>query len=128
MRTSLFSAPSHTVALVRLMLACLMLCTHVGNTYAQEAPAAPASPTLTGTVKWFNDPKGYGFIVPDDGGDDVYVHHSRIETEGFRTLKKGDRVRFMVTVGRKFREASNVELIPDENRRSPSEPSKKAKP
>lgn len=49
---------------------------------------------MNGTVKWFNDGKGYGFIANDEGGDDVFVHFSAIQTEGFRTLKEGQKVSF----------------------------------
>lgn len=49
---------------------------------------------MNGTVKWFNDGKGYGFIANDEGGDDVFVHFSAIQTEGFRTLKEGQKVTF----------------------------------
>ena len=49
---------------------------------------------MNGTVRWFNDGKGYGFIANDDGGDDVFVHFSAIQTEGFRTLKEGQKVTF----------------------------------
>ena len=48
----------------------------------------------TGTVKWFNEQKGFGFITPDDGGKDLFVHHSNIESTGFRTLKDGQQVEF----------------------------------
>ena len=49
---------------------------------------------MNGTVRWFNDGKGYGFIANDEGGDDVFVHFSAIQTEGFRTLKEGQKVTF----------------------------------
>jgi CspA family cold shock protein len=62
----------------------------------------------TGTVKWFNEVKGFGFITPDDGGEDLFVHHTRIEMEGFRTLKQGQRVQFETGQGRKGVEATNV--------------------
>lgn len=51
-------------------------------------------PMQTGTVKWFNNDKGYGFITPEDGGSDVFVHHSAIEIKGYRTLAEGVRVEF----------------------------------
>lgn len=61
-----------------------------------------------GTVKWFNDRKGYGFISPDDSSEDVFVHHSEIKTEGFRTLDEGEIVEFEVAPGRKGMQAVNV--------------------
>lgn len=61
-----------------------------------------------GTVKWFNDQKGFGFIAPDDGGDDCFVHHSSITMEGFRTLQEGQKVEFEMTEGPKGFQASNV--------------------
>lgn len=60
-----------------------------------------------GTVKWFNDAKGFGFIE-QESGDDVFVHHSEIQGEGFKTLAEGDRVIFDVTQGQKGPQASNV--------------------
>ncbi len=60
-----------------------------------------------GTVKWFNDAKGYGFIS-QDGGEDVFVHHTAISMDGFRTLKEGERVEFDVTQGPKGLQAANV--------------------
>ena len=60
-----------------------------------------------GTVKWFNDAKGFGFIE-QAGGDDVFVHHSEIQGEGFKSLAEGDRVIFDVTQGQKGPQASNV--------------------
>jgi CspA family cold shock protein len=62
----------------------------------------------TGTVKWFNDQKGFGFITPEDGGRDCFVHHSAIQAQGFRTLAEGDRVEFEVTEGEKGPAAENV--------------------
>ncbi len=62
----------------------------------------------TGTVKWFNDQKGFGFITPEDGGRDCFVHHSAIQSQGFRTLAEGDRVEFEVTEGAKGPAAENV--------------------
>jgi CspA family cold shock protein len=65
----------------------------------------------TGTVKWFNDAKGYGFIAPDDGAKDVFVHHSAIAGEGFKTLAEGARVEFEVREGAKGPEAANVVTV-----------------
>lgn len=62
----------------------------------------------TGTVKWFNDQKGFGFITPDDGGKDCFVHHSAIQAQGFRTLGEGDKVEFEITQGQKGPAAENV--------------------
>jgi CspA family cold shock protein len=62
----------------------------------------------TGIVKWFNDQKGYGFITPDEGGKDVFVHHSSIVGDGFKTLAEGAKVEFEVAQGQKGPEAKNV--------------------
>jgi len=61
-----------------------------------------------GTVKWFDEKKGFGFIVPEDGGADLFVHHSNIVTEGFRTLKDGQKVEFEAAQGKKGLEATEV--------------------
>ncbi len=65
----------------------------------------------TGSVKWFSDKKGYGFIVPDDGGEDLFVHHSNIDMDGFRTLQEGQKVEFTAAQGRKGPEATKVHAV-----------------
>ena len=62
-----------------------------------------------GTVKWFNDAKGYGFITPDDGSEDLFAHFSAIQMNGFKTLKEGQKVSFEVTQGPKGKQASNIQ-------------------
>ncbi len=69
----------------------------------------------TGTVKWFNAEKGYGFITQDDGGPDVFVHFSAIQGEGYRNLDEGMKVEFDVTQGQKGPQASNVRPVVDQN-------------
>jgi CspA family cold shock protein len=64
----------------------------------------------TGTVKWFNDAKGYGFITPDGGGEDLFAHFSAINASGFKTLKEGQKVTFDITDGNKGKkQASNIQ-------------------
>lgn len=65
-----------------------------------------------GTVKWFNESKGFGFIAPSEGGDDVFVHFSAISASGFRTLNEGQAVKFDVERGPKGLQARNVTLEP----------------
>lgn len=61
-----------------------------------------------GTVKWFNDAKGFGFITPAQGGEDLFAHFSAIQGDGFKTLKEGQQVTFDVTTGQKGLQASNI--------------------
>ena len=63
---------------------------------------------MTGTVKWFNDQKGFGFIKPDEDGKDIFVHHTAIVMNGFRTLAEGERVKFDLEDGPKGRQAVRV--------------------
>jgi cold shock protein len=62
----------------------------------------------TGVVKWFNDSKGFGFITPDGGGEDLFANFSAIQMNGFKTLKEGQKVQFDVTQGPKGKQASNI--------------------
>ena len=62
----------------------------------------------TGSVKWFNDAKGFGFITPDEGGEDLFAHFSSVQTQGFKTLKEGQKVSFDVVQGPKGKQASNI--------------------
>ncbi len=65
----------------------------------------------SGTVKWFNDAKGIGFITQDGGGEDVFVHHTAIQAVGFRSLQEGQRVEFEVKKGPKGLQAANVKAV-----------------
>ena len=65
----------------------------------------------TGTVKWFSDEKGFGFITPDDSGKDLFVHHSAIQADGFRSLPEGAKVTYEAEQGPKGPAAANVQLI-----------------
>ncbi len=65
----------------------------------------------TGVVKWFNDAKGYGFISPDDGSEDLFAHFSEIQMDGFHTLKEGQAVEFEVTQGPKGLQASKISAV-----------------
>jgi CspA family cold shock protein len=82
--------------------------------FASFASSAPQSTQAveenmaTGTVKWFNDDKGFGFITPEDGGKDLFVHHSAIQGEGFRSLAEGAKVSYEAEQGPKGPNATNV--------------------
>jgi cold shock protein len=65
----------------------------------------------TGTVKWFNETKGFGFIKPDDGGADLFAHYSGIKSKGFRTLKENQRVEYQVQQGQKGPQAVEIDVI-----------------
>lgn len=75
---------------------------------ADNSPVTDNLTKVTGTVKWFNDSKGYGFITPDGGGDDLFAHFSSIQMGGFKTLKEGQRVRFEIGAGPKGKQALNI--------------------
>ncbi|WP_430233894.1 cold-shock protein [Nitrosomonas communis] len=64
-----------------------------------------------GTVKWFNDAKGYGFITPDEGGEDLFAHFSAINSNGFKSLKEAERVTFEVATGPKGKQAANIRSL-----------------
>ena len=65
----------------------------------------------TGTVKWFNDAKGFGFITPADGGKDLFAHHTEIQASGFKSLKEGQAVEFEVTQGQKGPAAAKIRAV-----------------
>jgi CspA family cold shock protein len=67
----------------------------------------------TGTVKWFNNAKGFGFIAPSDGGEDLFAHFSAIEVDGFKTLKEGQKVQFEVEQGAKGKSAVHIQPLGD---------------
>ena len=68
-------------------------------------------PLVSGTVKWFNETKGFGFISPDGGGEDLFAHFSAIQSSGFKTLKENQKVSFEVVQGPKGKQASNIRAM-----------------
>jgi cold shock protein len=82
-----------------------------GGTVRPERSQERSVQMASGTVKWFNDAKGFGFISQDGGGEDVFVHHTAIQSEGFRSLQEGQRVEFEVKKGPKGLQAENVRPV-----------------
>lgn len=80
----------------------------IQRTHAEACKEGSSIMSTTGKVKWFNEAKGYGFIEPDGGGRDVFVHYSAIQGEGFKTLSEGQVVQFDIIQGEKGPQASNV--------------------
>ena len=74
-------------------------------------PAFQGEDVAVGTVKWFNADKGFGFIAQDGGGDDVFVHFSAIQSDGYRSLEENQRVEFEITRGQKGPQAENVRVV-----------------
>lgn len=74
----------------------------------------------TGTVKWFNNAKGFGFILPEGGGEDLFAHYSAIEMDGYKTLKAGQAVSFEVVKGEKGYHANHIRVMPNAEARKPS--------
>ncbi len=64
-----------------------------------------------GTVKWFSEQKGYGFVSPDEGGEDIFVHYTAVEGEGYRSLEEGERISYEPTRGRKGKQAVDVRRV-----------------
>jgi cold shock protein len=74
-------------------------------------PLGIGNPRISGTVKWFDNARGYGFIAPDGGGKDIFVHHTAIDMDGYKTLKESQRVTFAVVRGGKGPQADEVSVI-----------------
>jgi cold shock protein len=79
---------------------------HMSDMTATSVPGDATK--LTGTVKWFNDAKGFGFITPDDGGEDIFAHFSSIQMSGFKILKKDQKVAYEIIQGPKGKQALNI--------------------
>jgi CspA family cold shock protein len=82
--------------------------TRRGNVHKTNIDPGTGKGMATGTVKWFNDAKGVGFITPEDGGEDLFAHFSAIQMNGFKSLKEGQKVQFDVVQGPKGKQASNI--------------------
>jgi CspA family cold shock protein len=79
--------------------------------YRKKVAQPEGGAMATGTVKWFNDAKGFGFITPDDGGDDLFAHFSEVKAEGFKSLQEGQKVSFEVKQGPKGKQAANIKPV-----------------
>jgi CspA family cold shock protein len=92
-------------------VAALLILASTASAFAPAAfaPRSTMSLGATGTVKWFNEEKGFGFITQDDGGDDVFAHFSAIQSEGYKTLTEGSKVTFVVEQGQKGLCAAQIE-------------------
>ena len=90
---------------------CFLAVVMIGDMGIQEGISEEVNVVAEGTVRWFNDKKGFGFIEQDDDGGDVFVHQSSIDMPGFRTLHEGDRVSFEVEEGSKGPAAKNVKKL-----------------
>jgi cold shock protein len=88
-------------------------------------PNKKAKIMATGIVKWFNDAKGFGFITPDEGGSDVFIHFSAIAMDGYKTLKQGSQVSFDLTEGPKGLHAQNIVTIAPPETSAPEVPRKR---
>jgi CspA family cold shock protein len=84
---------------------------HARRAYAHISICLGMFNMATGTVKWFNESKGYGFITPDGGGEDLFAHFSAIQAQGFKTLTENQKVSFDVTTGPKGKQAANIQPI-----------------
>ncbi len=84
---------------------------HPGATTDRTVHGAGVWSMATGTVKWFNAEKGYGFVTPDDGGRDLFVHYTGIEGSGYRTLSEGQKVEYEATQGQKGPQATKVRVL-----------------
>jgi cold shock protein len=85
---------------------------HVPSAFAAVQPNTQSGRLMaTGTVKWFNDAKGFGFIKPDDGGDDLFAHFSEVRTEGFKSLQENQKVSFEVKQGPKGKQAADIKPL-----------------
>ena len=97
-----------TVGLLLLVLCACLISGCAETREAETRERVFVKEVRTGTVKWFNAQKGFGFIVPDDGGDDLFVHHSEIKTIGYASLDEGQKVQFEIGQGQKGPCAINV--------------------